>query len=162
MFRLQTCRNIRISLAFLCCYKVFVYEHGLYKDPWRVQKGGITSRFTASYTILLLSMSEGYIIYEPCMEHRQYVYRLKVIDERSLWMCSWCLLDQRNGSMTTKFEKSILVSTTSTPPSVMKTSNIALEELLVLWGYPRIKPFFNVFVWAELLISQTMCHGNDK
>lgn len=38
-----------------------------------------------------------------------------------------------------------------------QSSNTITVEVLIFWDYPRIKQIWNVFIWVDLLISETIC-----
>ena len=38
-------------------------------------------------------------------------------------------------------------------PSFWQSSNTVTVKVFIFWGYPRIKPFFDVIIWAQLMAS---------
>ena len=41
-------------------------------------------------------------------------------------------------------------------------AQIPLQSVFICWGYPWIKLFFDVFIWAELRISQTKFQSGNR
>ena len=47
-------------------------------------------------------------------------------------------------------------------PSFWQFTDSISEELLVFWSYPRIDPFFGIFIRMEVLLSQAMSHRPEQ
>lgn len=62
----------------------------------------------------------------------------------------------KNGCKWTK--KMLLIATDNAFPSFWQSSNSITVEVFNFWGFQLVKPFWDVFVQVELLISQTMWH----
>ena len=47
-------------------------------------------------------------------------------------------------------------------PSFRQLSETISKKRCVFWGDPRIEPFFDFFIRAEMLMSQAMCHRSKQ
>ena len=47
-------------------------------------------------------------------------------------------------------------------PSFWQYINFTLEKRHVFCGYPRVDPFFGIFIRMEVLLNQAMCHRSEQ